>query len=99
MSKKQLAAMLSEAHPELGLSKSACKTIVDSLLGNIVTIVKSEGACRLPGFVTFQLYPRQERAGKHPRTGEPITVPASVGVRTKISSDYKDAVQDYSFED
>lgn len=60
----------------------AVQTIFDSLAGAI----QNDGRFSYPGFGTFTVKDRASRQGRNPRTGEPITIPASKSVGFKPSS-------------
>jgi nucleoid DNA-binding protein len=47
----------------------------------------------LPGIGKFSTTMRAERPGRNVRTGESITIKASTGVKFKVASSLKDAVQ------
>lgn len=91
MSMKELIDNIQSHHEDL--SKTTIKAIVDSTIQETVNLIREKGSFRFPKFATFTTYKRKAREGKHPRTGEPITIPESIGVRTKISSDFKQEVQ------
>ncbi len=77
-------ADLSVAQAEAALS-ALQELIVDSLTaGELV---------RIPGFLSAERVARPERAGRNPRTGEPLTIPAGFGVRLVAGTTLKRAVQ------
>jgi DNA-binding protein HU-beta len=47
---------------------------------------------KLPGFGTFQVSDRAASEGRHPRTGEKITIPASKQPKFKAGAELKRTV-------
>ena len=52
--------------------KATARALVTAVRDGLVR----DGAVRLHGFGTFRLRPVAARRGRHPRTGEPIDIPA-----------------------
>jgi DNA-binding protein HU-beta len=84
-----------------GLTKRAVADIVDGVfaeLGDYFVKAKLPRKGRAPrftypGFGTFAKRRRPEREGRHPRTGEPITIPAADTLSFNLGSDLKELLQ------
>lgn len=90
MNKNDLIAAISE---KSGLSKTDAGKALDATLGAITTALKGGDDVRLVGFGTFEVAERAASEGRNPRTGEPITIPASKQPKFKAGKGLKDAVQ------
>lgn len=68
---------------ELGSPRSHAEKAVKSVLDGILEGVERDGSVTIAGFGTFERKHRAERAGRNPRTGESLIIPASstVGFR------------------
>ncbi len=55
-------------------------------------IIKTQNGFVLPGFGKLVLATRQARMGRHPRTGEPIKIPAKRVLKFRVSKSLKDRV-------
>ncbi|WP_420605773.1 HU family DNA-binding protein [Novosphingopyxis sp.] len=75
-----------------GLSKSDASKAVESVFDTITSTLKSGGDVRLVGFGTFSVSQRKASTGRNPRTGEPMTIPASTQPKFKAGKALKDAV-------
>jgi DNA-binding protein HU-beta len=62
---------------EAGLSKADAARALDAAIGAIKTALKRGGKVTLVGFGTFEVRRRKRRKGVNPRTGEPLTIPAT----------------------
>jgi len=74
------------------LSKIAAGKAVDALISNITEALKKGETVALVGFGTFLVRDRAERAGRNPRTGETITIPAAKNPAFKAGKALKEAV-------
>ncbi len=74
------------------LSKADSTKAVDSVLDAITSALKSSDEVRLVGFGTFSVAKRAASTGRNPRTGEPISIPASNQPKFKAGKALKDAV-------
>ena len=72
------------------LSKKQVAKVLDQLLG-LATKEAKKGFV-LPGFGKLVLAHRKARMGRHPRTGEPIKIPAKRVLRFRVAKVLKDAV-------
>lgn len=75
-----------------GLSKSDASKAVESVFDTITFTLKDGGDVRLVGFGTFSVSQRKASTGRNPRTGEPMTIPASTQPKFKAGKALKDAV-------
>lgn len=90
MNKNDLIAAISETS---GLSKTDAGKALDATLSAITAALKAGDDVRLVGFGTFEVAERAASEGRNPRTGEPITIPASKQPKFKAGKGLKDAVQ------
>ena len=71
------------------LSKADAAKVVDAVLEVIKRRLKQGDSVRIMGFGTFTMATRNTTAGRHPRTGEPITLPVSKRVKFKAGKALK----------
>lgn len=84
-----------------GLTKKAVADIVDGVfaeLGDFFVKAKVPRRGRMPrfsypGFGTFSKRRRPEREGRHPRTGQPITIPEADTLGFALCSDLKELLK------
>ena len=75
-----------------GLSRADATKAVDGVLDSITATLSSGGSVSLVGSGTFSVKARAARAGRNPRTGETIQIPASNVPGFKAGKGLKDAV-------
>lgn len=75
-----------------GLSKADSTKAVDGVLDAISRTLGGGGSVSLVGFGTFSVNARAARAGRNPRTGETIHIPASNVPKFKAGKALKVAV-------
>jgi DNA-binding protein HU-beta len=75
-----------------GISKSEATKAVDGVLDAVTSTLSNGGSVSLVGFGTFSVKARAARAGRNPRTGETIQIPASNVPGFKAGKALKDAV-------
>jgi DNA-binding protein HU-beta len=85
MSKQALV----EALKKTGLTTSVANKAVDAVMGVIAKELKKAQKFSIPGFGSFHVSKRSARMGRNPRTGEPIKIRASKGVRFKAGARLK----------
>ena len=73
-------------------SKREAEDAVEAVISGIQDVLRSGGEVNLTGFGKFHVAQRGARQGKHPRTGEPIHIPASRVPRFNAGSKLKQAV-------
>ena len=74
------------------ISKAAATRAVDTVIEQITNTLKKGDQVTLVGFGTFAVKARAARAGRNPRTGETINIPASNNPSFKAGKALKDAV-------
>ena len=89
MNKNDLVAVVSD---RTGLSKTDCAKAVDGVLDSITDALKAGSEVRLVGFGTFSVSSRAASQGRNPRTGEPISIPASKQAKFKAGKALKDSL-------
>lgn len=89
MLKSDFVSKISE---RTNLPKTDALAAVDAFTDIIVEAIKNGDTVPLKGFGTFYAASRKEREGRNPRTGEPVTIPASVSLSFRASKIAKDAV-------
>lgn len=94
MTRKELAEKLSQE------CSASCKTVkdADNVLKCVFYLIGQElvrgGTVSIDRFGMFKVVERAERAGRNPRTGEEITIPAHKSVAFSASKTLKDAVNE-----
>ncbi|MBC6981511.1 integration host factor subunit beta [Caulobacter sp. 17J80-11] len=74
MIKSELIARLAAEHPHL--THRDIERVVNIILDGMVEALESGGRVELRGFGAFSVRSRPARAGRNPRTGETVSVPA-----------------------
>ena len=90
MNKSELINALAE---KASFSKKDAEKAVASVLDQITEALKAGDKVQLVGFGTFEVRNRAAKQGHNPRTGEPMTVPASKLPAFKAGKALKDAVK------
>ncbi len=95
MNKRELVASIVAKTEE----KQKVKTkTVEQIVDAFVEVVKDElcagNKIQIVGFGTFEVSERESREGRNPKTGEPMTIPASKCPKFKASKGLKDALND-----
>ncbi len=65
------------------------KILMASVDGVSYQLTSKDGTVQLAGFGTFSVSRRKARMGRNPRTGEPMKIAPSKGVRFKAGKEYK----------
>lgn len=89
MNKAEVAERLAE---RTGMSKAVAREAVDSVFAVIGEALADGEEVRIAGFGTFGTRNRPARAGRNPRTGEPVPISASTSPTFKAGKTLKDAV-------
>ena len=89
MKKNDLILAVAEA---TGISKKDTDTVIKATFEKIAEAMVAGDKVQLIGFGTFETRERGERAGKNPRTGEPVTIAACKAPAFKAGKALKDAV-------
>ena len=74
MIKSELIAKLAAENPHL--THRDVERVVNVVLDNMVEALQGGGRVELRGFGAFSVRSRPARAGRNPRTGETVSVPA-----------------------
>jgi DNA-binding protein HU-beta len=91
MTKAELIDSVKSNGPE-GLTKKDTSAIVEAVFETLRTAITNEGRFSYPGFGTFTVKSRKSRDGRTPRTGDPISIPASKTVGFKPAPAFKNAL-------
>jgi DNA-binding protein HU-beta len=75
------------------LSNAAAQKAVDALIDTVQGAVASGDKVTLPGFGAWSRTERKARMGRNPRTGEPVQIAASKGVKFTAGAGFKSAVK------
>ena len=86
------ANLIDAVAQQADLSKAAAERAVSATVEAIQESLKAGGTVTLAGLGTFSVSARAERVGRNPKTGEPITVPASKVPKFKPAKGLKDTV-------
>jgi DNA-binding protein HU-beta len=89
MNKTDLIAAVADAAE---ISKSTAGRSIASFLDAIAGALATEGKVTISGFGTFAVVERAARAGRNPRTGKRLTIPARNGVRFKVGKRLSDSI-------
>ncbi len=68
------AELCEAVHRAIGLSKSECARLVDSVLGEMCHALSTGEDVKLSGFGTFLLRDKAERAGRNPKSGGVVAI-------------------------
>ena len=83
-------AQLVDAIAEKTATKKEAQLIVETILDTIKGSLKSKEDVAISGFGTFKVKQTKARAGRNPKTGETIQIPAKRKVAFKASKDLKE---------
>jgi DNA-binding protein HU-beta len=72
-----------------GLDRSSADRAVDAFIDAVMADTKAGNKVSLFGFGTFTPTSRAARTGRNPRTGEPVKIAASKGVRFAPAAAFK----------
>ena len=87
MNKSELIAAVAK---KTELTKKDTEKVVGALIEAVTDTVAKGQKVQLIGFGTFERRQRTARAGKNPRTGEAIKIPASYAPAFKAGKAFKD---------
>jgi DNA-binding protein HU-beta len=88
MNKAELVSKMAEL---AGVTKVQAERGLDALIQAITETVEKGEAVRLVGFGSFEVVRRAERAGRNPRTGEPLKIASKKVVRFRAGKELNDA--------
>jgi len=90
MKKAEFVAKVSK---KIKLSKARTGKIIDATLDELEGLLKRGDSISFTGFGTFLVSKRKARRGRHPRTGNPMNIPASRVPRFRAGKFLKSAVR------
>ena len=73
-------------------SKTVARAVVDSTCRGMVALTCERGVLRVPKLGTFRVMSVQPRAGRNPRTGEPVPIRAGRRAIFRASKQFKDLI-------
>ena len=89
MNKAELVDSIAE---QAGLNKADAERALNAFITSIQDAVSNDDKVTLPGFGSFSRSSRAARTGRNPRTGEPVQIAASKGVKFSAGAAFKSAV-------
>jgi DNA-binding protein HU-beta len=89
MNKSELVSKMAEL---AGVTKVQAERGLSALIQAITEAVEKGEAIRLVGFGSFEVVRRAERAGRNPRTGEALKIPAKKVVKFRAGERLNEAV-------
>ncbi len=89
MNRAELVAKIAEKSE---LTKKDAEKALASFISSVTEALKDGDKVQLVGFGTFETRKREARKGRDPRTGNPISIPASIAPAFKAGKALKDAV-------
>ncbi len=90
MNKSELVEKVAD---KAGLSKADAERAVNALIDSVQSAVASGDKVTVPGFGSWSATTRAARTGRNPRTGEPVQIAASKGVKFSAGAAFKSAVK------
>jgi DNA-binding protein HU-beta len=75
------------------LSNAQAQRVVDAFIDTVQTAVAQGDKVTLPSFGAWSRTERKARMGRNPRTGEPVQIAASKGVKFTAGAGFKSAVK------
>jgi DNA-binding protein HU-beta len=76
-----------------GLSKADAERSVNAFVDAVQSALAGGDKVTLPGFGSWSVTQRAARTGRNPRTGEPVQIAASKGVKFSAGAAFKSAVK------
>jgi DNA-binding protein HU-beta len=89
VNKNELVALIAE---KSSLSKADAGRALDAFVKAVGTTLRKKDEVRLVGFGTFYVSKRAATKGRNPRTGEEISIPASLQPKFKPGKSLKSAI-------
>ncbi|MGH9154342.1 MAG: HU family DNA-binding protein [Acidimicrobiales bacterium] len=83
------ADLVDKVRASTNLSRADSEAAVSAVLQTVMTSMRDGERVSLFGFGTFLPSSRAARTGRNPRTGDPVKIPASTGVRFTPSTAFK----------
>ncbi len=87
------ADLCEAVHTQIGLPKTECAKLVDTILAKICHALSDGEDVKLSGFGTFVLRDKRQRTGRNPKSGDAVSIAprrvmtfrASATMRTRIA--------------
>lgn len=76
------------------LTKTRAESVVNCVFDTMVTALKEGDGIEIRGFGSFTVRPYKPYAGRNPRTGQPVPVPAKRLPFFKVGKELKELVND-----
>jgi DNA-binding protein HU-beta len=89
MNRQELVKAIAD---ESGHSQSTVGEVLNSFISNVQEAVAAGAKVSLTGFGTFDSIVRDERKGRNPSTGAPISIPESIKPKFTPGKAFKDRV-------
>ena len=86
------AEFVEKISKKMSVTKSSAEHFVDAAVEIIQETVAKGDEVKIVGFGTFDQSLRQKRNGRNPKTGQPITIPASRVPRFRPGKDFRSRV-------
>jgi DNA-binding protein HU-beta len=90
MTKEQMVVQMAA---QSGITKRQATKALQALIGGVTTQLKKGKKVSFSGFGTFTISKRKARAGRNPRTGAVISIPATKVPVFRAGSRLKEAVR------
>lgn len=87
------AEFINRVSKKTKLSKAQSARILDATLSELQGLLKRGDSIAFTGFGTFSVSKRRARKGRHPRTGQPMNIPASKVPRFRAGKFLREAVK------
>jgi DNA-binding protein HU-beta len=87
------AEFIAKVSKRVKLSKAQTGKMLDAALDEVEGLLKKGDSISFTGFGTFTVAKRKARRGRHPRTGNPMNIPASRVPRFRAGKFLKRAVR------
>lgn len=81
------------------LTKARAESVVNCVFDTMVTSLKAGDGIEIRGFGSFTVRPYKPYAGRNPRTGQPVPVPAKRLPFFKVGKELKELVNESLQED
>ena len=86
MNRSELVEIIAIEH---GLSRQIVDAVLSTFCGTVVEAAKRGESVLITGFGTFKVVERKARSGRHPRTGQPMTIEPAILPQFTPSPNFK----------
>ena len=77
---------------QIGFSKKISETLLEDILEIIITNIIKHKRVKIAKFGTFSLRKKKERAGRNPKTKEPVIIASRNVILFKASKEFKEYI-------